>query len=64
MARSNGHLPDDWHEELLVCPDSACGKLMKAGTIKGEPPCAGPVHRRTGKYPRMERVPAIRDKAA
>jgi hypothetical protein len=64
-ATSNGtsrrrkatRLPDDWQTEALICPDEHCHHLIvNADRIKGNPYCAGPSHKITGHYPRLERV--------
>jgi hypothetical protein len=50
-------LPDDWEKEVLVCPDDNCGRMINGGPkVVGNPPCSAEVHRRTGRYPRMDRV--------
>jgi hypothetical protein len=65
-ATSNGNgrrskrptkVPDDFAVEALVCPDDHCHHmLVNAEHVKGRPYCAGQLHRKTGQYPRLERV--------
>ena len=51
------HVPDDWQAEVLVCPDEHCHHtLVNAERVKGRPGCAGPIHKVTGHYPKMERL--------
>lgn len=58
MAKGNGtRIPDDWQVEALICPDEHCHHMIvNAERVNGRPYCAGPLHKSTGKYPRMERL--------
>lgn len=49
-------IPEGWTTELLVCPDDACERIQPAGKTKGRPHCAGPLHKKIGIYPAMDRI--------
>lgn len=57
MAASNGkHVPDDWQAEIFACPDEACHHILLARDVVGRPPCSGQIHKRTGRYPKIDRL--------